>query len=215
MFRILFIQEHRSNLPETINSGIFRLVKDLIKPICEEIHDTTLASVFIPIENHLKTIEPSENFNDQDLPEFSYAPQEYITQIGQYLLTLPQHLEPLLLSPVPTLKVALEICDQKYTQNVPSADILLSLIVEECCALYQEQISDICSITNSGAKQLATDVEYLGSVLEELGLNLGVYLQQMIILLRALPENYLALSAGCDPKLVTAVRQMRNIISME
>lgn len=210
---VRIVKEQRSTIPESSSSGIFSSVKDLIKPICDEIHDTTLTSVFIPIENHLKNIEPSDD--DQDLPEFSYAPREYITQIGQYLLTLPQHLEPLLLSPVPSLKIALEICDEKYTENVPSADILLSLIAEECCALYQEQISDIRSIKTSGAKQLATDVEYLGSVLEELGLSLGSYLQEMIVLLRALPENYLALSAGCDPKLVTAVRQMRNIISME
>lgn len=210
---VRIVKEQRSTIPESGNSGIFGSVKDQIKPICDEIHDTTLTSVFIPIENHLKNIEPSDD--DQDLPEFSYAPREYITQIGQYLLTLPQHLEPLLLSPVPSLKIALEVCDQRYTENVPSADILLSLIAEECCALYQEQISDIRSIKTSGAKQLATDVEYLGSVLEELGLSLGSYLQEMIVLLRALPENYLALSAGCDPKLVTAVRQMRNIISME
>ena len=31
---------------------------------------------------------------DSDLPEFSFSPQEYITQTGEYLMTLPQHLEP-------------------------------------------------------------------------------------------------------------------------
>ena len=25
---------------------------------------------------------------------YSFAPQEYITKVGQYLMTLPQHLEP-------------------------------------------------------------------------------------------------------------------------
>lgn len=29
-----------------------------------------------------------------DLPIFSLSPQEYITQIGQYIMTLPQYLEP-------------------------------------------------------------------------------------------------------------------------
>ena len=32
-----------------------------------------------------------------DLPEFGLAPMEYITQIGQYLRVLPQHLEPFVL----------------------------------------------------------------------------------------------------------------------
>ena len=28
------------------------------------------------------------------LPDFSFSPGEYITCIGEYLMTLPQHLEP-------------------------------------------------------------------------------------------------------------------------
>lgn len=109
----------------------------------------------------MKKISPQDNFSFNDnanLPDYSFAPQEYITQVGQYLLTLPQHLEPLLLAPAKPLKVALEICDAKYTRNIPSADILLSLIVDECCALYQEQISQIVNLSSSGAKQLATDI---------------------------------------------------------
>ena len=31
---------------------------------------------------------------ETNLPEFSFSPQEYITQTGEYLMTLPQHLEP-------------------------------------------------------------------------------------------------------------------------
>ena len=33
----------------------------------------------------------------EDLPEFGLAPMEYITQVGQYLMMLPQHLEPFVL----------------------------------------------------------------------------------------------------------------------
>lgn len=136
-------------------------------------------------------------------------------QVGQYLLTLPQHLEPLLLAPTQSLKFALELCDDKYSTNMASADVLLSLLVDECCALYEEQIAQICQLSPADSKQLATDIEYLGSVLEELGLCLGSHLQQTAALLRAPPENYLQLSAGCDPKLVTGIRQMRQIVSME
>lgn len=137
----------------------------------------------------------------------------------QYLLTLPQHLEPLLLTPSDQLKSALELCDERYariaTTNEASADILLSLVTEECCALYVEKIGKTCEISTFGAKQLACDIEYLGSVLEELGLSLTQNLQQMITLLRAPSENYLALSVGCDPRLVTLIRQMRKILSKE
>lgn len=114
---------------------------------------------------------------------------------------------------------ALELCDERYarvgTTNEASADILLSLVTEECCALYVERIGKICEISTFGAKQLACDIEYLGSVFEELGHSLTSHLQQMISLLRAPADKYLALSAGCDPRLVTAVRQMRKIVSKE
>ncbi|XP_059616324.1 conserved oligomeric Golgi complex subunit 7 [Phlebotomus argentipes] len=198
--------------PWSIFSGLI----EVVKPICAEIHDTTLASVFAPIETHLRTIEPTDSSSSStDLPDYSFAPQEYITQVGQYLMTLPQHLEPFLLSPSDALRRSLEIADEKYSQSATSGDVLLALIAEECCALYMENIYKIGSLSNTAAKQLATDIEYLGSVLEELGLKLGSQIQQVAVLLRAAPENYLNLSAGCDPKLVTAVRQMRNIISTE
>lgn len=140
----------------------------------------------------------------------------------QYLLTLPQHLEPLLLTPNQQLKLALELCDDRYARNdntsdnsEPSADILLSLLAEECCALYAERIGQICEISNSAAKQIACDIDYLGNVLEELGLSLTTHLQQSAMLLRTPADNYLTLSTGCDPRLVTAIRQMRNIVSKE
>lgn len=129
------------------------------------------------------------------------------------MLTLPQHLEPLLLSPSTHLKLALELCDTKYTQNIPSTDVLLSLLVDECCAMYEDQITQICSLSTTGSKQIATDIEYLGNVLEELGLPLSNRLRQTVTLLRAPQETYLSSSAGCDPKLVSSIRQMRNIIS--
>ncbi|XP_031627851.1 conserved oligomeric Golgi complex subunit 7 [Contarinia nasturtii] len=205
------------------SGGIFSEIFDLIKPICEYIHDTSFAVIFTPIENQLKAVnlENDENMdlNGSELPDYSFAPQEFITVIGQYLLTLPQHLEPLLLTPSKQLKLALELCDERYarveTTNEASADILLSLLTDECCALYTERIKRIGELTAFGSKQLACDIEYLGSVLEELGHSLSTNLQQTITLLRAPADNYLAVSAGCEPRLVTAIRQMRKIISKD
>lgn len=199
------------------NFGIFSVNYEYIKPVCEEIHDATLSVIFSPIEKYLQNIEPMESFSSTgtDLPDYSYAPQEWLTQIGQYLLTLPQHLEPLLLSPSQSLKFALELSDKKYKENIPSVDVLLSLVVEESCTMYQNQILQIKSISTTAAKQLATDIEYLNNVLEELGSTATLHLQQTAILLRATPDNYLLKSSGCEPRLVTAIRQMRNIISTE
>jgi len=152
-------------------NGIFPTVKTLINDLCESVHNITLKTVFLPIENYIKTIETNELFNktlktqqntfnntNNDLPDYSYAPQEYITQIGQYLLTLPQHLEPLLLKPINTLKMTLELSNSKYNKNIPCADVLLSLIVDDCCLMLQEYILQICNLNINDSKQLATDI---------------------------------------------------------
>lgn len=58
---------------------------EVLKPICEYTHDTTLASIFSPIEKYLTTnVEPPESLNssDQNLPDYSFAPQEFITQVS-------------------------------------------------------------------------------------------------------------------------------------
>jgi hypothetical protein len=55
--------------------------------------------------------------------------------------------------------------------------------------------------------------DYLGNVLEDLGLSLSEHLQQVSTLLRLSPQEYQSKSSGCSPRLVAAVRQMRNITS--
>lgn len=222
----------REQLAQTGGDHLFRAARDQIQSVCEYVHDTTLASVFAPVEAQMQDVAGAAALSATqggELPAYSFAPQEFITEVGQYLLTLPQHLEPLLLRPSAALRCALELCDARYSATstvaassssdaagaAVSADVLLSLLVDETCAMYEEQIARIPTLSAAGAKQLATDVEYLGSVLEELGLGLGGRLQQTVQLLRASPETYLTTSAGCDPKLVTGIRQMRNIVSME
>lgn len=67
--------------------GIFSSIFDGITPICEYIHDTILAAIFMPIENQLKgaNFERDQNIelSGTDLPDYSFAPQEFITVIGQ------------------------------------------------------------------------------------------------------------------------------------
>lgn len=200
------------------SEGIFANIYEALKTHFVETHDITLNILLKPLDLHLSEIQPPSDMYQshmQDMPAFSFAPQESITQIGQYLLTLPQHLEPLLLAPSALLKQALEMCHIKYSQPIPSADTLLSLVVAQCCVLYQSQILQIKSLSSSASKQLSVDIEYLASVVDELGLALNKSLLQILNLLKASPENYLSLSAGCEPRLVTAVRQMRNIISTQ
>lgn len=207
----------RDLLAPSVDAGNSVFSKELqtLQKVAIEIHDCVLKHIFVYIEAQFKQMEftikqHSENY---DLPDYSYAPQEYVTQIGQYLLTLPQHLEPLLLSPSPALKFIMEFCEDKYKGEKACADVLLFLIVEETTAMYQEKIDEILSLSASSAKQLATDIEYFGNVLEEMSLTLSTNLQQIIVLLRAPLDQYNAVSAGYNPRVVASIRQKRNILS--
>lgn len=192
------------------SSVIFESLTVPIDSVVKDSHQMLLRLIFAPIEAFFKKLEISDS-DVADLPDYSFTPHEYITEIGQFLLTLPQNLEPLLLNPAKPLKLALELSEPSYKENIPSADILLSLIADETCALYQEKIMQVMSIRDGGAKQLATDIEYLGSVLEELGLTISSQLKQIAQLLKIKGENYLSVSSGIDARLVARIRQMRNI----
>lgn len=199
-----------SRLSENESAVVFESLTAEIDSVVKDSHQMLLRLIFAPIETFFKKLEISDTDSTADF-SFSFTPHEYITEIGQFLLTLPQNLEPLLLNPAKPLKLALEMSDPSYKENIPSADVLLSLVADETCALYQEKVMQVSVIGDGGSKQLATDIEYLGSVLEELGLTISSQLKQIAQLLKIKGENYLSVSSGIDARLVARIRQMRNI----
>lgn len=209
-----FLKEFQETENSSSDLKIFKDLLKIIAGICEDVHRTMLLIVLQPIENYFSKIEINESSSMSDLPDFSYTPMEYITLIGQYLLTLPQHLEPLLVNPSSSLKVALQLSEPNYKENDHSTDVLLSLVAEDCCSQFQNVIKKIHTIPSNGAaKQLATDIEYLENVLEELGLTICSSLQQTVTLLKAPSDakSYMAASSGVDHILVTEIRQKRKI----
>ncbi|XP_031770996.1 conserved oligomeric Golgi complex subunit 7 isoform X3 [Apis florea] len=204
---------------ETILDPIIKSINKL----CSDLHRATYEVIFAPIFTQLLLVQKAPAWSTEankmihlsaDLPDYSFAPQEYITQVGQYLMTLPQHLEPFLLRENPSLTQALKAADPQYTQSSTESgftDILLEIITKETCQMFLDQTLGICQLNSAACKQLATDIDYLGNVLEELGLSLSENLQHMSLLLRLSPEDYQNSSSGCNARLVAAVRQMRNI----
>ncbi|XP_065171053.1 conserved oligomeric Golgi complex subunit 7-like [Atheta coriaria] len=191
--------------------------------LCADVHQTTFQVVFGPISVHLDVVQGSKTwaqFTDggyqQELPEYSLSPQEYITQIGQYLMTLPQHLEPFLFRENPSLNCALKAADTEYANTDEEggmADTFLKIVARGTCQTYCDRILSIHELSTPACRQLAHDISYLGSVFEDLGLTLSDNLQQLMNLLKLSPEAYQTQSAGCSPRYVAAIRQMRNITS--
>ncbi|XP_057670928.1 conserved oligomeric Golgi complex subunit 7 [Diorhabda carinulata] len=205
----------RLSLLDSVTSEFVRLSGD--------IHHTTYQVVFAPISVHLDVVQAPNTWNQfegstmNDLPDYSFVPQEYITQIGQYLLILPQHLEPFLFKDNPFLSCALKSADQEYNNAFEGertlAQVFLTIIADGTCQYFIDKILSICELSPGASRQLAHDISYLQNIFEELGLSLSDNLQQLSILLKIPVEQYQAQSSGCSARLVAAVRQMRNIKS--
>ncbi|KAL1505928.1 hypothetical protein ABEB36_005376 [Hypothenemus hampei] len=193
--------------------------------LCTDIHNTTYQIVFAPISVYLETVSSNEIWSqfensswlNSDLPDYSFSPQEYITQIGQYLIELPQHLEPYLFKENPSLVCALKSIDQEYA-NAPETEgalarVFLQIVVRGTCNNFSEKILLISSLSSAASKQLTHDINYLNNVLQDLGISMAENLQQLQALLKIPADQYLVQSIGYPVKYVAAIRQIRNITS--
>lgn len=86
--------------------------------MCTELQSSAFSVIFHPIQEELSTVSGLAVWNsasagseslEAEMPDFSFSPQEYITQIGQYLMTLPQHLEPYMTDENPSLSRAFQV----------------------------------------------------------------------------------------------------------
>ncbi|PUZ59564.1 hypothetical protein GQ55_4G052300 [Panicum hallii var. hallii] len=102
------------------------------------------------------------------LPSFSAYPQAYVTSVGEYLLTLPQQLEPL----------AEGISGNEAGNDEAQffATEWIFKVAEGATALFMEQLRGIHYITDRGAQQLAADIEYLNNVLSALSMPIPPFL---------------------------------------
>ncbi|XP_012283850.1 conserved oligomeric Golgi complex subunit 7 isoform X2 [Orussus abietinus] len=174
-----------------------------IQKLSSDLHRITYDVIFAPIFAQLLLLQKAPAWSSEktrmgnvnfDLPDYSFAPQE----------------------DNPNLTKALRAADPQYTQCSKESgftNILLGIVGKGTCQMFQDQTLGICELNSPACKQLAVDIDYLGNVLEELGLSLSDHLQQMSTLLRLSPEDYQSGSSGCNARVVAAVRQMRNITS--
>lgn len=83
-------------LEETRQYVTFKLLRWLNK----KVFDNAIEPVKKSLGNvHKLPIWQEELDTGESLPQFAFSPQEYITKIGQFLMTLPQQLEPFFINP--------------------------------------------------------------------------------------------------------------------
>ncbi|KAJ2941754.1 hypothetical protein O0L34_g10560 [Tuta absoluta] len=137
----------------------------------EQLRNLARAILRHPVEAQLEKIPqlPVWSNNDAlstDLPDFALSPQEYITEIGQYLMTLPQHLE-------------MHLSDKEAPWQY------LNEVCTHTCEVYAEKILNIRSMDALGTKRCLTDINYLSCVVEDLDSNVTPALKNLEKSLRA------------------------------
>ncbi|XP_019739039.1 conserved oligomeric Golgi complex subunit 7 [Hippocampus comes] len=209
------------------NSNLLAEPRAALTRLNQQAHQLAFDSVFLQIKHQLAAIAKMENHDSpglgesyaEDLPTFSLSPQEYITNIGQYLMSLPLHLEPFVTQEDPALELALHAGKLPFPpeqgDDLPeldnTADYWLGSIARATMQTYCDAILLIPRLGAHSTKQLATDIDYLSNVMDALGLQPSRTLQQIVTLLRAKPEDYRQAAKQLPRRLVTTIAALRSI----
>lgn len=115
------------------------------------------------------------------MPSFSLTQQNYVTQVGQHMLTLPQQLEPMVSGEEdadnPSLRTALGAGTLPYRRShkdteeddeTGHAPEWLEAVAVGTMQTYIKRILEIPKLSQHGANQLVKDMEYLNNVLNVL-----------------------------------------------
>lgn len=87
---------------------------------------------------------------------------QFFPQIGEHLITLPQHLEPFLSQENTALNSVLQVISSELEkvsvekENYPN--VLLTLVAQGTCQAYADQILNIRELNISAVRQLAADI---------------------------------------------------------
>uniref|UniRef100_A0A3Q3FEB8 Conserved oligomeric Golgi complex subunit 7 n=1 Tax=Labrus bergylta TaxID=56723 RepID=A0A3Q3FEB8_9LABR len=208
----------------TGNSNLLAEARAALTRLNQQANQLAFDSVFLQIKHQLilisKMEEPGlgESYTE-DLPTFSLSPQEYITNIGQYLMSLPLHLEPFVTQEDPALEMALHAGKLPFPpeqgDDLPeldnTADYWLGSIARATMQTYCDAILLIPQLSVHSTKQLATDIDYLSNVMDALGLQPSRTLQHIVTLLRAKPEDYRQTAKLLPRRLASTIAALRFI----
>ncbi|KAH3692541.1 conserved oligomeric Golgi complex subunit 7-like [Dreissena polymorpha] len=212
-----------TDLQEGNTPAVLKDTQSDIHKLSEAVHTFAFEIVFGQIKGHLTSVAGMEIWQSRsaggaltsNLPTFSLSPQEYITKIGQFLMTLPQHLEPFTLEDDPAVQVAVKYGKLPFTDETELPEHIANLWLESIARgtmhVLSEEILKIRDLSPHGTKQLVTDIDYLCNVLEDLGLQATDTLKNIDQLLRASSDTYHDVADNLPQRLAHAIGNMRHI----
>uniref|UniRef100_A0A8D2HFE5 Conserved oligomeric Golgi complex subunit 7 n=1 Tax=Urocitellus parryii TaxID=9999 RepID=A0A8D2HFE5_UROPR len=209
------------------NHNLLAAPRVALTRLTQQAHQLAFDSVFLRIKQQLLLVSKMESWTTagigetltDDLPAFSLTPLEYISNIGQYIMSLPLNLEPFVTQEDSALELALHAGKLPFPpeqgDELPEldnmADNWLGSIARATMQTYCDVILQIPELTPHSTKQLATDIDYLINVMDALGLQPSRTLQNIGTLLKAKPEDYRQVSKGLPRRLSTTVAAMRGV----
>lgn len=171
------------------NDQLFVDCSKRLNSLCNDMLIMVFSIPICFINFHLSQIEPTfnqishQNLNYQDNEEvfkLSLTPNEYITQIGQYLLTIPQHIEHFIMHQENiSLKCVFKRFDQtKFIQindqiirSDDVAEFFLNVLIEKIVQLFIKKLQNLNLNDRKDQLHLIADIDYLNEVIDDLGLN--------------------------------------------
>ncbi|KAK6481641.1 conserved oligomeric Golgi complex subunit 7 isoform X1 [Huso huso] len=217
------------NLKEkgTGNSSLLAEPRSALTRLNQQAHQLAFDSVFLRIKQQLVLVSKLESWSSsgsgetltEALPTFSLSPLEYITNIGQYIMSLPLHLEPFVTQEDSALELALHAGKLPFPpeqgDDLPEldniADYWLGSVARATMQTYCDVILQIPELTAHSTKQLATDIDYLSNVMDALGLQPSRMLQQIVTLLKTKPEDYRQTAKTLPRRLASTFAAMRRL----
>ncbi|XP_030837480.1 conserved oligomeric Golgi complex subunit 7 [Strongylocentrotus purpuratus] len=215
-------QELILKLREDDGSSLLQEPLEAMSKITEHAHKLAFGIVFFQLQLQLSQVSQMEVWTDEggmlsaDLPTFSLSPQEYITKIGQYLMTLPQQLETCTSQDNPAMEKALEASQLPFPPSPGSpevahlADYWIGSVARATMHMYVEVILRINELTQQAARQLSTDIDYLCNVVDALGIHPSPNLKHIEELLKMPLSQYGEVKGVIPDRLMHAVASMRS-----
>lgn len=206
----------------------------------QQAHNLAFDVAFAQVKRQLVSISLVSEMSDEndsfvaqsEMPLFSVSPSERATHIGQYLMTLPQHLEPFAgiesdqESEDRALDVALkagrlpfppkpgEDDDDQQLELDNMSDQWLGAVVRATESTYIEAVTQITKLNSRMARQLVADLDYLANVIDSLGLKTSKELTQLRNLLSASASNkdeFKSVASTAPSRLVEIIASMRSL----
>ncbi|MCO5569270.1 hypothetical protein L7F22_022982 [Adiantum nelumboides] len=147
-------------------SGRIAMFTDLVNDL---VYDVLIAKVRARLNNmaFLSVWGAEKEENAFDLPSFSAYASPHVTSMGEYLLTLPQQLEPVMMGgDGQTLDTG---GDNAYDSQFFATEWMFK-VAEGATSLYTDQLRGIQFLSDRGAQQLSADIDYLSKVLSALSM---------------------------------------------